>query len=327
MTATRRDFLVAGSSAFALTALPACAADALASGPDARAEATLSAMAEAMLVDAPESASGLGIDTGPRAALKHRLGNKSPAGQAQIAAHVTDRLSKLRAIDLAPLSPVTRTNVEVARAAHELAAEGFAFPFGDMAIMNSNWSYRNAPYAVAQNTGSFVETPDFLDSNHAIANPADADAYLDRLTAYAANLAGETHRLRHDAGIGVSAPAFLLDKSIAQMEAVRALPLDQWVPVASITRRTASMPGDYGARALQIVRDKVAPSLAAQVAELKRQRATATMNAGVWKLPEGEAYYAWALKAGTTTTMSPEEVHQLGLEQLAALQSDMDGLL
>ncbi|CCW19476.1 hypothetical protein EBBID32_38430 [Sphingobium indicum BiD32] len=323
MTATRRDFLVAGSSAFALAALPARAAETA----DARAEAALSAMAEAILADAPESASGLGIDTGPRAALKRRLGNKSPAGQAQIAAHVTDRLSKLRAIDLAPLSPVTRTNVAVTRAAHELAAEGFAFPFGDMAMMNSNWSYRNSPYAVAQNTGSFVETPDFLDSNHGIATPADADAYLDRLSAYAANLAGETQRLRHDAGIGVTAPAFLLDKSIAQMEAVRALPLDQWVPVASIARRTASMPGDYGARALQIVRDKVAPALAAQVAELKRQRATATMDAGVWKLPDGEAYYAWALKAGTTTTMTPDEVHRLGLEQLAALQSEMDGLL
>lgn len=323
MTATRRDFLVAGSSAFALAALPARAAET----PDARAESTLAAMAEAMLADAPESASGLGIDTGPRAALKHRLGNKSPAGQAQIAVHVTDRLSKLRAIDLAPLSPVTRTNVEVTRAAHELAAEGFAFPFGDMAMMNSNWSYRNAPYAVAQNTGSFVETPDFLDSNHGIATRDDADAYLDRLTAYAANLAGETQRLRHDAGIGVSAPAFLLDKSIAQMEAVRALPLDQWVPVASIARRTASMPGDYGAKALRIVRTKVAPALAAQVAELKRQRATATMDAGVWKLPQGEAYYGWALKAGTTTTMTPDDVHKLGLEQLAALQSDMDGLL
>ena len=74
MTATRRDFLVAGSSAFALAALPARAAT---QTPDARAEATLAAMAEAMLADAPESASGLGIDTGPRAALKHRLGNKS----------------------------------------------------------------------------------------------------------------------------------------------------------------------------------------------------------------------------------------------------------
>ncbi|PHQ62685.1 MAG: DUF885 domain-containing protein, partial [Sphingobium sp.] len=248
-------------------------------------------------------------------------------GQAQIAAHVTDRLSKLRAIDLAPLSPITRTNVEVARAAHELAAEGFAFPFGDMAIMNSNWSYRNAPYAVAQNTGSFVETPDFLDSNHSIKDIADADAYLARLTAYAANLDGETERLRHDAGIGVVAPAFLLDKTLGQMTGVQAQPFDQWVPVASIARRTQAMPGDYAAKAEAIVRDQVAPALARQVAELQRQRTGATMDAGVWKLPQGEDYYAWALRAGTTTTMRPDEVHQLGLDQLAALQSEMDGLL
>ncbi|EXS70730.1 DUF885 domain-containing protein [Sphingobium sp. Ant17] len=324
MTATRRDFLVAGSSVLALSALPARAAT---DTPDARAQSTLATMAEAMLADAPESATGLGLDTGPRAALKSRLGNKSPAGQAQIAAHVTDRLATLRAMDLAPLSPATRTDVEVARAAHELAAEGFAFPFGDMAMMNSNWSYRNAPYAVAQNTGSFVETPDFLDANHGIETPADADAYLARLSAYAANLAGETQRLRHDAGIGVTAPAFLLDKTLGQMATVQRQPIDQWVPVASLARRTASMPGDYGAKAAKIVREQVAPALAAQVAELTRQRATATMDAGVWKLPDGEAYYGWALKAGTTTTMTPEEVHALGLDQLAALQSQMDGLL
>lgn len=324
MTATRRDFLVAGSSVLALSALPARAAT---DTPDARAQATLATMAEAMLADAPESATGLGLDTGPRAALKSRLGNKSPAGQAQIAAHVTARLATLRAIDLAPLSPATRTDVEVARAAHALAAEGFAFPFGDMAMMNSNWSYRNAPYAVAQNTGSFVETPDFLDANHGIETAADADAYLARLEAYAANLSGETQRLRHDAGIGVTAPAFLLDKTLGQMATVQRQPIDQWVPVASLARRTAAMPGDYGAKAAKIVRDQVAPALAAQVAELTRQRARATMDAGVWKLPEGEAYYAWALKAGTTTTMTPEEVHALGLDQLATLQSQMDGLL
>ncbi|KAK0339932.1 hypothetical protein LTR94_032583, partial [Friedmanniomyces endolithicus] len=79
--------------------------------------------------------------------------------------------------------------------------------------------------------------------------------------------------------------------------------------------------------AAQIVRDAVTPALAAQVAELQRQRAKATMDAGVWKFRDGDAYYAWALKAGTTTTMSPDEVHKLGLAQLAALQSEMDGLL
>lgn len=323
MTTSRRDFLVAGSSALALTALPARAA----TGADAAAQALLADMAEAMLADAPESASGLGIDTGPRAALKSRLGNKTPAGQAQIAAHVQDRLARLRAIDLTPLSPATRTDVDVALAAHALAADGFAFPFGDMAIMNSNWSYRNSPYAVAQNTGSFVETPDFLDSNHGIASRADADAYLARLAAYAANLKGETERLRHDAGIGVTAPAFLLDKSLTQMARVQVQPIDQWGAVTSIARRTQAMPGDYGAKAVAIVRDQVAPALAAQVAELQRQRAGATMDAGVWKLPQGDAYYAWALRAGTTTTRSPDDVHQLGVDQLAALQSEMDRLL
>jgi uncharacterized protein (DUF885 family) len=326
MTTSRRDFLVAGSSAFALSVLPARAFAATDTA-DARAEAILSDMAEAMLVDAPESASGLGIDTGARAALKSRLGDKTPAGQAQIAAHVQDRLARLRAIELKSLSPAARTDVEVVLASHEMASDGFAFPFGDMAMMNSNWSYRNAPYAVAQNTGAFVETPDFLDSNHAIKDAADADAYLARLHAYAANLKGETERLKQDAGIGVTAPAFLLDKTLKQMATVQAQPLDQWVPVASIARRTKDMPGDYAAKAQQIVRDEVAPALAAQVAELQRHRATATMDAGVWKLPQGEAYYDWALRAGTTTTRSPEDVHKLGLEQLAALQSEMDRLL
>ena len=326
MTTTRRDFLAAGSSALALAALPARAL-AAASGPDAAAQSLLADMAEAILVDAPETASGLGIDTGARAPLKGRLGDKSPAGQARIAAHVRARLARLRAIDLAPLSPATRTDVEVALAAHEMADEGCAFPFGDMAMMNSNWSYRNTPYAVAQNSGSFVETPDFLDSNHAVSDAADADAYLARLHAYAANLRGETERLRHDAGVGVTAPAFLLDKALKQMASVQAQPFDQWVPVASIARRAKDMPGDHAGKALRIVRDEVAPALAAQVAELQRQRASATMDAGVWKLPQGEAYYRWALKAGTTTTLPPQEVHQLGLDRLAALQSEMDGLL
>lgn len=324
---TRRDLLAAGASTLALTALPPGLATAAPGTADADVRALLATMAEAMLVDAPETAGGLGLDTGARAALRGRLGDKSAAGQARIAAHVRDRLATLRAIDRAALSPAVRTDVDVVLAAHDLAARGFAFPFGDMAVMNLNWSYRNSPYAVAQNTGSFVETPDFLDSNHPIATTADADAYLERLAAYAANLDGETDRLRHDAGIGVVAPAFLLDKTLAQMDRVLGQPVEQQGPVTSIARRTKDMPGDHATRAAAIMRDAVAPALARQAAELRRQRAAATMDAGVWKLPQGDAYYAWALQAGTTTRLSPDEVHRLGLDQLAALQGQMDAIL
>jgi uncharacterized protein (DUF885 family) len=180
---------------------------------------------------------------------------------------------------------------------------------------------------VAQNTGAFIETPDFLDSSHQIAAPADADAYLARLESYARNLDGETERLKADAARGVILPAFLLDKTIKQQQGALAQPLAQWGPVTSIARRAKDYPGDYVAKALAIVTDKVAPALNRQAAELMTLRANATMDAGVWKLKDGEAYYAWALKAGTTTTKSPEEVHSMGQDQLKALQSQMDVLL
>ena len=113
------------------------------------------------------------------------------------------------------------------RTAHEIAVDGFAFPYGDVVVLNQQWSYRNSPYVVAQNTGAFVELPDFLDSNHTVETSADAEAYLSRLNGYAAALDGETERLRHNAGAGVIAHDFLLDKTLKQMKAARAQPITE----------------------------------------------------------------------------------------------------
>jgi uncharacterized protein (DUF885 family) len=322
----RRDFLLGASALTALAPFPAVAFQGAAPA-DAAAEAALADVAEALLADYPENATALGLDTGARAALKSRLADRSGAGQQALAQRAAERLARLRAIDPAPLTPAARIDLDVVRTAHETAVEGFAFPFGDVAVLNQNWSYRNAPYAVAQNIGAFVEIPDLLDSNHKVETPADAEAYLARLEAYAAALDGETARLAHDAGIGVVAPDFLLDKSLRQQRAVRATPIAEWGLVASLAHRTAAMPGGFGRRAEALVTEKVAPALDRQIAELARQRAHATSDAGVWKLPHGEAYYAWALRAGTTTTRTPDEVHAQGLEELRALQSRMDAIL
>ena len=322
----RRELILGASTLALLRPLPAWALQA-AVGPDAAAEATLAEVAEALLAGYPENASGLGIDSGERAALKSRLTDRSVAGQHRLAEQAAARLARLRAIDPAGLGPAARIDLDVTRTAHETAVEGFAFPYGDVAVLNQNWSYRNAPYVVAQNTGAFVEIPDLLDSNHKVENHADAEAYLARVEAYAAVLDGETERLRHDAGIGVAAPDFLLDKSLRQQRSVRAAPIEQWGLVTSLARRTRNLDPDYARRAAALVTEKLAPAMDRQIAELARQREHATSDAGVWKLPNGEAYYAWALRAGTTTTRTPDEVHAMGREQLRALQSQMDGLL
>jgi uncharacterized protein (DUF885 family) len=333
---SRRDALASIAAAGASLLLPGCAArplpavgaPAIAVGTaDASVQALLASVAEALLAEYPENAAALGIDKGERMALKARLTDRSPAGARRRAAAAAQRLAQLQAIDERPLSASTRTDLGVVRTAHELAVAGHAFPYGDVVILNNMWSYRNTPYVVAQNSGAFVEYPDFLDSNHAIDSAGDAEAYLVRLEAYAANLDGETAQLRENGALGVIAPAFLLDKTLKQMRSARAEPVPEWVVVKSIARRSGAIPGDWAGQAQRLAESLVGPALDRQIAELEQHRRRATGDAGVWKLPQGEAYYAWALRAATTSSMTPDEVHQLGLNQLRELTARMDPLL
>jgi uncharacterized protein (DUF885 family) len=323
MTTNRRDFLVGTGAAIAVSNLPSPAfADA-----NADVAALLAEFAEELLVDYPESATGLGIDTGKRAHLKAKLTDRSLAGQRAIAQRVAKRIERLKAIDVSKLSDATRVDVDILRTAHEFASEGFAFPYGDTAVLDQNWAYRNAPYVVAQNTGAFLEIPTLLDSRHSVETKADADAYLARLEAYAGQLDGETERLQSAAALGVIAPDFLLDKTLNQIKLARGGNIAEWSLVTSLASRTQRIGGDYAAKATKIATDKIAPALARQNVELEKHRKRATSDAGVWKLPQGDAYYAWALTAGTTTRMTPDQIHAMGQEELRALQSEMDAIL
>jgi uncharacterized protein (DUF885 family) len=323
---TRRHFLGSAAAVAALPLLPGCATRRAAAA-GGSVDALLARMAEQILAEYPENATSLGLDRDARAGLKSKLTDRSLHGRARLAGAAVDRLRRLQAVDRTGLEPSDRIHLGVAETAHRLAVEGFRFPYGDVVTLNQNYSYRNAPYVVAQNTGAFVELPDFLDSSHIVADAADAEAYLARLEAYAGALDGETERLAHDRGLGVVAPDFLLDKTLKQMKGARAQPLAQWGVVTSLARRTAAIPGDWRGRALALAKDKVAPAMDRQTAELARHRARADGRAGVWKLPDGEAYYAWALRAATTSSLTPSEVHRMGLDQLAELQGRMEPLL
>ncbi len=321
---TRRDFVIGTGAAFAATHLTAEAAS---MSTDAAAEKLLSELTEELLFDYPESATQLGIDNGARAALKSKLSDRSAAGQKVIAQRVAQRLERLKSIDSATLGEAARIDVDVMRTAHEFAHEGFAFPYGDVALLNSNWSWRNAPYVVAQNTGAFLEIPGLLDEQHTVATSEDADAYLARLGAYARQIDGETGRLKSAAAQKVIAPDFLIDKTLSQIELARGGTIAQWSLVTSLAKRTKGMPGDFAAKAAKIATDEVAPALDRQIVELEAHRRRATGDAGVWKLPRGDEYYAWTLRAGTTTRMTPDEIYRRGQEELRALHSEMDGIL
>jgi uncharacterized protein (DUF885 family) len=290
---------------------------------EADAVGLLDSIAENLLSQSPESATSLGIDKGARAALRSRLSDRSAAGQARLAATLRADLVRAEAVDTVGLTFATRTSVDVVRSAYRTALEGFALPYGDVAV--GGW--RNTPYVVIQNVGAYLDVPRFLDSDHSIANAADAEAYLARLESFAVQLDGETGRLNAATAAGAIPPAFLLDKAMMQMRQSLDGARKGGGLVESIERRTKAIPGDWASRARAIAAQQIAPALARQLAVLREQRRWATMDAGMWARPNGEAYYRWALKASTTTTMTPDEIHQLGIDTLARLHGEMDVIL
>lgn len=330
MKLSRRTLLQSSAAAVAISVLPACSREA-SGGREARAtlaaSSPLDIITDQILAAYPESASSAGVDTGARQALKSQLTDRSAAGQAKIAEMVRNTRSLLSVLDTTKMTPDEALHIDVVRTVFETAEEGFDFPYGDMAILNSNWSYRPSPYVVAQNVGAFTEIPFILDSAHSIEKSEDADAYLVRLESYAAQLDGETERVIADGERGVILPDFLMAKTLTQLRAGRAAPPEQWGVVASLASRTSEMGSNYADDAATIAAEKIAPAIDRQIAALEALEARATNSPGVWAQPDGEAYYAWALKAATTTAMSPDEVHELGREELASLHAEMDPIL
>ena len=169
MTTTRRDFVIGTGATLAAANLNATADTATARRGR---RACSRQFTEELLVDYPESATMLGIDNErargaeveARGSFGGRAGSHREAGREAAC-------ERLKSIDTRALGDAARIDVDVMRTAHEFALEGFAFPYGDVALLNSQWSWRNAPYVVAQNTGAFLEIPGMLDEQHTIETP------------------------------------------------------------------------------------------------------------------------------------------------------------
>lgn len=321
LSLNRRQAL-AGLAASAAT-LAACAPARVASLPALSPATLLDDMAERLLAVFPESATSLGLDTGARSALRGRLGGRGPADMAALASLLREDLARTQGVDMAGLDASTRTSFEVVKSAYGVALDGLVLPYGDVAV--GGW--RNAPYVVIQNVGAWLDIPRFLDSEHPVRDAADAEAWLERLARFPALLDGERERMRSAAGMGVIPPGFLIDKATAAMRLAVADAAQGGELVASLTRRTANIPGRWEDRARRIARDEVAPALARQLAEFEAQRPRASDKAGLWAQPRGEEFYAWALRASTTTRRSAAEIHRQGLEELASLHTRMEPIL
>ncbi len=317
MLVSRRNTL---AGAVALAATPA----ARAAAPASDAKALLDSIAWRLLPLIPERATTLGVDDGVHAGLRRTLEDRSPAGIAGRQRFLAEALGELRRLPRGGLDASTATSVAVVETAFQTALDGMALPYGVATI--GDW--RNTPYAVVQNVGSWLDVPQLLDGDQPVRDVADAEAYLARLAAMPAQLDGETVRVRQAREQGLVPPSFLLDKTIAGMTRTLAEAASQDGPLLGpLVRKATAVPGDWTARAAGIVRSAIVPALTRQLAELRAGRAVATQAAGLGTRPHGAEWYAWGLRAGTTTRRSAADLHAMGRARLADLQAQMDTIL
>jgi uncharacterized protein (DUF885 family) len=274
------------------------------------------------LDNSPMTVTALGLDTGARAYQKRLIDDTSPAGIARNKRITAGQLARLDAFDRASLAGVDKVNYGVVL---------YGLANGDAADKRYDYgpAGAGAPYILSQLTGNYCNTPSFLDTQHSIGTKADAEAYLARLEGFAHAMDQEIEVARHDSALGVVPPDFALAKTLIQMGQLRADAPDKSNLTRSLARRAAEkhIAGDWSGRAAKLVAGKVYPALDRQIALVKQMQTRASHDAGVWKLPKGEAYYRDSLTFWATTDKSPAEIHRLGLALVKQHAAKLDALM
>ncbi len=268
----------------------------------------------------PELTTSLGLDKGARAAAKSRLDDDSAEGTQKQLQLVRKGLGELAQFSPADLSPASALNLEVVT---------YFLEQQTVAPARFGLSSVGRPYRIFQQGGAYFQVPDFLNTAHTINSTADCDAYLARLQAFAVSLDADSAVQEADAARGYIAPAFSLDLTLGQMEKLRRQQAKSSSLVQSLATRAAAkgIAGEWEAKAAALVDGEVYPALDRQIELIKSLKAKTAAGDGLWRVPQGDAIYGAALKQWTTTDIPPDEVHRMGLDQVAEISSQLDAIL
>ena len=322
----RRAFLKTGAAALSLPLLSANPAHAYVLQPSAGSgDAALNDVFERIFQEqvrtSPTYATFLGLDKGELAPLRSKLDTR-PVGRArrEEAARTDKFIGWLEAIPETGLSDSAKLNREVIL---------WDLRTNNVGPKRFDISNPQSPYEVSQQDGSYFSIPDFLHSAHTIDNAADGEAYLSRLAQFATVLDNEAAEVRRQARRGYLAPGWSLDLALKQMKDLRAPTPEQSTMADSLASRAAAknVPGDWRARAAKIIADQVYPALDREIATVTELRANTRPGDGVWRVPNGDEIYAAALAEATTTSFTADEIHQIGLEQVAEISAELDKIL
>lgn len=231
-------------------------------------------------------------------------------------------LATLRSYDRASLSAENQFNYDMLEYFLAVNVEGQKF------------QYHN--YPLNQLFGLQGELPTFLATQHPVDNQKDAENYLIRLNKIPLAFAQAQEGLNKRETLKIIPPQFVIEKVLLQMREFAAMPARKNILYISLEEKLKKVSGNEinAEQRIKILADaeagiqkNVYPAYEKFISYYEKLLPSANGNNGVWALPDGDAYYQWTIKQNTTTDMTADQVHQLGLSEVARIEAEMDIIL
>jgi uncharacterized protein (DUF885 family) len=244
----------------------------------------------------------------------------TPEYSAERIAKAREGLAVLDTFNLDELTQTQRVSAQAMRWQLQMLVEGEAFS--------------DFEFPLQQMSGANVNLVNQMTVVHPLRSASDAESYVVRLQQLGPRMDEVVAEARRQAEIGVIPPAFILRATLTQLERFIAAAPAQNPLTTTLLEKTANMSDLDPQRRLllaeqsaRIVEEQVYPAWQRAISTLRSQLNRATEDAGLWRFPGGDEIYAYQLRRYTTTDLTADEIHEIGLREVARIETQMDGLL
>jgi uncharacterized protein (DUF885 family) len=197
----------------------------------------------------------------------------------------------------------------------------------------SGEAFLDYDFPLDQFNGANVGLVEALTLRHPLVKPADAANYVARMKQVGTRMDEAVGEGRQLAARKMVPPRFIVQTTLKQMRDFSDVAPAQNPLVTAFAQRIQSIEGlssaqrsELQSEAVRIVSEQVYPSWRRGIAFLEGILPATTDDAGLWRFSGGEQAYAFALHRFTTTKLSAEEIHQIGLQQVARIEAEMDAI-
>ncbi|MFZ5608450.1 MAG: DUF885 domain-containing protein [Pseudomonadota bacterium] len=295
-------------------------------------DALIARQTTALLATLPETASYVGVPEalagGP---YNSRLNDYRPAAEAERRALMRRFIAELDGDVAQPLDEEARLSRDIVRTLYANAMASGDIAYG----LVEPFSFAgHTPFVVSQISGPHIGIANLMQAQQPVTSEAEARDYIARLAAIGPTFDGVIEKLNADAALGLALPKALMGKMLGVLDGVLATPPEANALITSFKEKLEAIPSldapkraALGGEALNAMRDVVLPAYQRLRDAAAGLEDKARQEAGIWAQPQGEAFYAAAIRNLGDSDLNAEQIHAIGLAEVARIGDQMDAIL